>query len=342
MNSSKLLGCVATLGISGAVIAAVPDGQTLTYDPVVRFLIGLQPGKATGQTIGSGTIIGNGIKLVKGVRHGFVCVLTCAHNFTTDGKRTSPLDTGIGIGFGNSPGVNALSTGYLADPTSFAIGTPNKLVDLGVMAVDIGPITSDDWKKISKITPVNVVACKSFAQDPKSLVGSTFSAMGYGNTGTKWLDPSENNLWDGWQNTPKSGGTLRFANSTVTRRTAPSEDSFGYTSETLRWVLKKPGGANSIPGEGAILPGDSGGPMLFSNTVDVGGIKVNQQSLSGVITGGIIGQIQLFGLNDTGTAITQDYANWINNSCAACPEPHPLVVITLGCGLLALRRRKRN
>jgi hypothetical protein len=256
--------------------------------------------------IGTPSGSGTGTVFSKGILNGtaWISVITAEH--------VVPTNT-VTMRFGASGG-----TAYTADPARIYRGGAGGNLDIAIAWFALDMPTYDT------LTPKSLILAPG--------VGSTFSNLGRGNTGSeKWV----NGNWVGYNNAG-TYGTLRFANNSI--RTINSTD--------MDWTNTDPRTPAAVSGEGPSWPGDSGSSYFALTPTNV---STSLGSFS-VFTDGIIG-IHAWGQRNAdgskdwgfisgGTPMSQPVLDWALSHAVPVPEPASMAI--LGLGALALMRRKRR
>lgn len=341
MSTAMILlraGCLATaccLGLT-SLHASAPKEQTITFPAVVRVLVGTVPGEAKAITVGTGTIIAKQTVKVGEEEHGFLWVLTCDHVVSDNGKQAGRLSDKIGISLGNAPKPGALSDGFPVNPDDIARGGPSCKVDMAVLKVDMGPSSGAGWRTVKNIDPIKITPLNNTAKARDELLGAQFSVIGFGLTGEKLLDKTK---WIGWEPIAKSTGIQRFHNGKL--RAGPEVAKLnGYIYDELSWLMLEPNGKDAfLKGTGAVLPADSGGPMLFDAKDTINAVDLFTKAIRGIAVRGLGEGANLFDFQNGGVAITKEYADWIQDQINAAgpekPQEDPLVVDVIPTSLSA-------
>jgi hypothetical protein len=294
--------------------AIVPTAQVVLNPGNVNLNSVVQFDTAAVQ-VGTGTII---CKYVGANGDGFFALITADHVVS------APPPIADRIGFLNSTVLGGPAAG---PNNNLLIGqifhggfTGNE--DVAVLAVDYGKAPDAFF---------NGVATLSYASIANP-TGRQFTSIGFGNTGTS--DGA-----GGYNETLNSGGTKRFQNNVVTGFAAGQMHA-GYTYTDVQWQLDNPG----IAGEGFVYRGDSGGPLLTTNPITLGGVaNVFTDTIFGITTFGPTGHV-VPGSTETDLLLTANDITWINRDLQilGCPVPEPSSFALLamgGLGILAWRRR---
>lgn len=180
-----------------------------------------------------------------------------------------------------------------------------------------------------------------------------FTQIGYGRTGTPHLDAMM--VQDGWNNSgAASGGIQRFQNNQILDATENANHGV-YTYTDVTWDA----GPISMSGLGTSFMGDSGGPYLLDDFINVevtglGDVLGEDPVMMSVATNTQFA-VHTFGNNNIpqlfsdnipggGVLLTQSEIDWINDHNMAIPEPSTYVMALLAMmiGALAYRRRRRG
>jgi hypothetical protein len=168
----------------------------------------------------------------------------------------------------------------------------------------------------------------------------SFTTMGFGETGDFSVVGGVNT----WTETVNSAGTKRFQNN-VTSGTTQQDTIAGYTYDSVQWHPQ------FGMGQGAILPIDSGSPLLSSNAMNYT-VQPSGPTINNVFTDNIFGvATATSGLpnltaadGQLGVLLTPPDVTWIMKSCAALqasvPEPGAWIMCATGIGIVFLAARR--
>lgn len=272
---------------------------------------------------GTGSIIDK--RVVGGV--GYLCVLTADH--------VAANASNLRIGFGNG------TPGTLYNASLLGGKGPSGLVDIAVLKVEFGQITPDNSAAFSAITPMSLATPPANSSE---MVGKDLSFSGYGRTGDPVIIGGQPVGYQfNFLNGDHAYGTKRFANNRV-RAIGVIGDagSPNYLYQAIAWELDNPG----LIGEGGIMSGDSGGPVLMSSITEFNGTEVRTDGILGVLarTSGSSykGYYPEVTSSDLAVYLNADYQAWIRQQCELIPEPSALaaLVTAAACAIFARKRSR--
>jgi hypothetical protein len=310
------LGLAAVVSVSHAI---VPDEQLVpkgVLNQVVRVL--------TDGGNGTGSVIDKKPKMVGGQQVGwYMCILTANH--VTKGASE------MNVAFNNvgNPNQGPYDAWLVAEGRRKNIGGDRP--DLAILGIET-PMTNFT----NALDPLTVI------DDANVSAETRFTVAGFGTTGTL-VDLTGDGVSDGYLRQPGTYGNRRAANNRFDQKV---QDAWGQWDHKA-WKYDLDGPVWDVPNEGWALPGDSGGPLLVRDAVDVefepGGrsMSIFTDAIVGVVSrGDTAGPFYPWGDLEYDVRITPAYREWIEMECMAVPEPTTILVLAAG-GLLALARRRR-
>ncbi len=286
-----------------------------------------------GRGVGTGSIV---MKFLGQNGDYYVCVLTADHVVSEPALSGKPLPNDANaIGFGNSVAAGTGSfneykivASAVGGATFAANGTtlaPAK-EDLAMELVNLGNNPTANiapgltYNDIIPLTPVSL-------NNGLPAAGTNFTIVGFGDTGMA------NAAGNTYTSEPGSFGTKRFFNNTTNLSIANANDR-KYINNLVRW---SPGFG---PGQGAVLPGDSGAPMLTTSVLP-NGMNAPTMTYAGVnnVAASNSNVATLFGVAEGGpvpvrTALSLSWRGPINTAW--------LSLTRTSCGLLRLATRSRQ
>lgn len=368
MSCSRLFVFVI-VGASAAVSrASSPDFQVVNqaaWDAVCRVVIG-------NQGMGTGTVfdkIVNTRDALGNPTNYWLCILTAGH--VTNGEAPGNIRAGFGNQDLTGPGPGLTSPAVYKVDNPFIVDWHR---DLSVFVVNV-PANAF----YNALVPIRVLP----AYDPLGNyddieidVGSPFSIVGYGNTGT-FFNNGPAGFENGYRRHDGTFGVKRFVNQTVTQHDVrggqgnpewdPEEEGYpgGYCGLALDWELDGPMNAARVDGEGTAWGGDSGAPYLFDEArmpyshdlydwVTGNRLEARSRFLLGVHSGfsgtqaqGLPQEVKRWRYMDDGTGYGTSLSEgrvreWIHAQCMnGVPEPGTMLALAAGLGALVARRRRR-
>ena len=250
-----------------------------------------------------------------------VCVLTADHVL---------LDAN-NVGLVNSYQIGLKDGGAYEYATGLAVRGPTNgdgtRVDLGMLGFHVDSYTGFLAQMRNPSAGIHLPGVSSM------FAGTTMELGGYGNTNVTPVTSQQYTIKNEF-------GTLRVATDQAdevgTAYTINGGGTANYSYSSLRGKLHFGLNADGVTvdnGSAYVLSGDSGGPTYFSN----GG----QYSLVGVHSASTTRANGTVQPGDQWKDVyLNGYTDWINQSCAAVPEPTTIAAVGLGLAALVRRRRK--
>lgn len=325
MSELRTLALFAVLGaIASTGRTIVPDEQLIPkaiLDEVVRIYADGAAG--TGSIIDKHNVY-NGQGQVVGYD---LCILTANHVV----KNRSQLS----IAFNNigNPNQGPHGAWLVAEGRDKQFGSPSnpEFPDLAILGCRVAKTEFTE-----SLDPLTVI------DDTQIPAGSSFSVVGYGNTG--YLDDiNGDHIPDGYQEVNGTYGTRRWANNIFDYKVKHHWGQWNHQA----WEYDLTGPIPGVIGEGFPLRGDSGGPLLVSDPTNITVYGPAPQlrptytnSIVGVVSFGETGFID-WGDKEYDVRITPEYREWIEMECHMVPEPATMAALGLGLAAVLRTRRKK-